>query len=105
MAIIKILKPSKETENEPVEYGMEIIGEEGESQQSAKEKFEGFKKGLENDILCGHPEYGVSIRFSNPSKKLILGATYLYRTYALLTIREIAREQGLEVQEEETPVL
>ena len=102
MASIKILKPPKETENEPVEYSMEIIEEEGESQQLVKEKFENFKKGLKNDILCKHPEYGVSIHFSNPDKRLILEAAYLYRKYALSTIREIAREQGLEVQEEET---
>ncbi len=103
MVSIKTLKPSKDTENEPVKYSVEIIREEGESEQSAKEKLEGLKKGLENDILCEYPEYGVSIRFSNPGKKLILEAAYLYRTYALSTIREIAREQDLEAQEEETP--
>ena len=102
MASIKILKPPKETENEPVEYSMEIIEEEGESQQSAREKFEGLKKGLENSILCEHSEYGVSIHFSNPDERLILEAAYLYRKFALSIIREIAREQGLEVQEEET---
>ncbi len=103
MASIKILKPSKDTENEFVKYSIEIIKEEGESEQSAKEKLEGLKKGLENDILCGRPEYGVSIRFSNPGKKLILEAAYLYRKFALSIIKEIARKQGFEAQEEETP--
>jgi len=102
LAIIEILKLSKDTENEPVEYGVKIIGKEGESQQSVKEKFEDFKKGLENDILCEHSEYGVSIHFFNPDERLILEAAYLYRKYALSTIKEIAREQDLEVQEEET---
>ncbi len=103
MAIIKILKPSKDIEGEPVEYDVKIIGEEGESQQSVKKKFEDFKKGLENDILCEHHEYGVSIHFSNPDERLILGVAYLYREFALSTIKEIAREWDLEVQEEEAP--
>ena len=102
MAIIKILKPSKDIKGEPVEYGMEIIGKEEESEQLIKEKFENLKKGLENGILCEHSEYGVSIHFSNPDERLILEAAYLYRKFALSIIREIAREQGLEVQEEET---
>jgi len=103
LASIKILKPSKGIEGEPVEHGMEIIREEGESEESAKEKLEGLKKGLENSILCEHSEYGVSIHFSNPDERLILEAAYLYRKFALSIIKEIAREQGLEAQEEETP--
>ena len=82
---------------------MEIIREEGESQQSVKEKLEGLKKGLESTILFKHPEYGVSIHFSNPDERLILEAAYLYRKFALSIIREIAREQDLETQEEKTP--
>ncbi len=103
MVSIKTLKSSKDTENEPVKYSVEIIREEGESQQSVKEKLEGLKKGLENGILCEHSEYGVSIHFSNPDKRLILEVAYLYRTFALSTIKKIAGEQDLEVQEEETP--
>lgn len=102
MASIKILKLSKDIEDEPVEYGVKIIGKEGESQQSVKEKFEDFKKGLENSILLEHFEYGASIHFSNPNERLILEAAHLYRKYALSIIKEIAREQDLEVQEEET---
>lgn len=100
MASIKILKPSKDTEDEPVEYDVKIIGKEGESQQSVKEKFEDFTKRLESTILFKHPEYGASIHFSNPDERLTLEVAYLYKTYALLTIREIAGEQDLEVREE-----
>jgi len=100
---IEIIKISGNTEDEPVKYDMKIIGKEGESQQSVKEKFEDFKKGLESTILFKHPEYGASIHFSNPYERLILEVAYLYRTFALLTIREIAREQDSEVQEKKTP--
>lgn len=103
MAIIKILKPSKDIKGEPVEYGVEIIGKEEESEQLIKEKFENLKKELKNDILCGHSEYGVFIHSSNSGERLILEAAYLYKKYALLTIKEIARKQDLEIQEEETP--
>ena len=98
MSIIEIIKISEEVENEPVEYGVEILKKEGESQKSIRKKLKELKKELENTILFKHPVYGAFVSFSNPNKsRLVVKVNFLWRNYARGVIREVAREQKFEI--------
>lgn len=96
MAIIEILTVSGGNENESVEYNVKTLEKQGESQESVRKKLKELKKELENTILFKHPVYGASVSFSNP-RGLVVKINFLYRNYARNIIREVAREQNLEV--------